>query len=103
MLYHRYRDNSLLKENNGNDLLKEYYRVSTGLINTIGSSQQSYNVYKSAYDEVIVPSMVNIKKGNYVAADSSIKKMMLSLCKEFGIKVNDWVLNHIFETKDIHI
>ena len=74
-----FRDNFVLKED-----IKHYYDIAPIIVNLINLQPNSNKIYKWIYENVIMPSIVAIKKGNYKIAYDIYKNSVLALEEKFS-------------------
>lgn len=89
---HNLRDKFLLCDNQGELLLKEYYRVAPELVKKVNQLHNSEEVYKEIFKKYIKLTYEFSLKGEEKKAKDIYIKMMLYLCDQYDVKISEDVL-----------
>ncbi|MDR1564977.1 MAG: hypothetical protein LBS74_08480 [Oscillospiraceae bacterium] len=80
-----FRD-TYVKEHHPDDI-KHYYDTAPGIVTAIKNSNESNNVFRRIYDELVMPTFVLINKNENEAAYELYKNYSLNLENQYLIKV----------------
>lgn len=64
----QFRDQVMLTNPNGQQLVEEYYQIAPLVVQAINARPDAEQVYQSIYDQFIVPSVEAIQSGDYARA-----------------------------------
>jgi len=82
-LLKNYRDSYLLEDEEGKQLVDEYYDIAPTIVNRINKLNDSEAVYKEIYDTYINPCIHFIENGDNEASKELYVEMTRKLEKEF--------------------
>ncbi len=80
----RFRDEVLIKSEEGIRLVKEYYEIAPPIVKAISASPHKDVVFEGIYSDMILPTLRFIETGNPEAAVSHYKNYTLMLRESFG-------------------
>lgn len=82
----QFRDNVLLKKEEGVQLVKEYYSIAPTIVNNINSTANAKLIYKDIYNKMITPTIQAIASDDNDLAISIYRSYTLKLNRQFGVK-----------------
>lgn len=86
--FKKYRDTYLINENDGKQLIREYYRIAPEILNKIDEEQDSKQVYFKMYDDYISVGYRYLLEKEYKKAKEIYIKMVVDLCEKYKVKIN---------------
>ena len=83
-----FRDKYIAGDNeDGDELIKEYYRIGPIIVKHIDVEWNPYAIYKELWDEYIFPTYKMIRDGDYKSAKMVYVNMVKKLCEIYGVDV----------------
>ena len=82
MEFRRYRDNILINDYDGLQLIKEYYNIAPKIVESINKNNNSKNIYKNIYKDFISVIYEDLLAKNYKKA----KNMYIDMVRELQNK-----------------
>lgn len=79
-----YRDTILSKDNDGEELIKDYYNIAPTIVKRIDKCQDSSSIYSDLYDRYIAKCIEYIKNENYSLCKKTYIDMVLNLKKDYA-------------------
>lgn len=86
MEFRKYRDNHLIHDEDGPDLISEYYRIAPKILEKIYEEENFRQVFQKMYDEGIAVGYELLKKGEYSKAKEVYYKMVKKLSIIYSVK-----------------
>lgn len=86
MQYKAYRDNHLRYDDDGNDLIIEYYRIAPGIVDQIDASPNAKQIYLDLYERYIKIGYSYLKQRDLTNAKRIYIEMVKDLCEIYHIK-----------------
>lgn len=83
----RYRDERLILDNDGPEIIREYYRVAPIILKSIERERTSIELFKLLYTEYISVICNDIKNNNYIKAKKGYVEMVKKLCKKYNVEL----------------
>lgn len=83
-LLRNYRDNILVKEEGGNDIINEYYDIAPTIVKRINRSENPSEVYASLYRNYILGCIDNIENENYEKCKETYASMVNELKSKYA-------------------
>lgn len=77
--FRNFRDQWLLSQPYGKELIEEYYEIAPKIVSNINSTSNAENIYQTIYSEYLADCYKFIENGNYNATFEKYKKMVLDL------------------------
>lgn len=84
--FKKYRDEHLINDEDGADLIREYYRIAPSILNKIEKEPVPELIYRKLYDKYITVGYEYLKKNDLVNAKQTYIKMVRHLCITYKIK-----------------
>lgn len=84
-LFRDYRDNQLLKEEDGEALVREYYDVAPTIVTHIGRRCDAAEIYHGIWSDYLKPCMEELESENYASCKELYKTMVNELKKQYFI------------------
>lgn len=84
----KFRDEHIKVSDEGNALVKEYYNIAPKLIEKIDKEENSSKIYADLWTDYIVPSVKEIKQGNWQRAQDIYVMMVVDLSKKYDVEIN---------------
>lgn len=78
-----YRDNHLINDNDGYDLIKEYYYIAPKIVSNINSHSDSVEIYRKLHNDYILLAYKNILNKNYDEAKKIYIDMVAKLKEKY--------------------
>lgn len=85
--YRCYRDDILRKDEDGPDLIRQYYEVAPEILRQIDASQNPMSVYSGMWKEYLLPGYQLLLEKRYPEAKKLYIKLVTSLMEQFGPKI----------------
>lgn len=85
--FKRYRDEHLIYDKDGANLIREYYRIAPFILQSIDKQMSPNMIFQKLYDEYIVVVYEYLKRKDYVNAKATYISMVENLCSMYGIEV----------------
>jgi len=82
-LFRWYRDNILLKEPDGKQLIEEYYKTAPLIVEKINSRPDAEEIYKHLWEDYLKVCLEELKRGNYKKVKTLYAEMVSELQKRF--------------------
>lgn len=80
-----YRDNVLIYESDGSELIREYYRVAPRIVEAIESKEDSKQIYQKLWDDYIVVGYKYLLENDMIKAKETYINMVISLCQKYKV------------------
>lgn len=80
-----YRDSYLMLEEDGVELIKEYYRIAPMIIEKIDNKKESKAIYRRIFQEYICKCYKLISNRNYKKAKEKYIEMVMDLANKYGV------------------
>lgn len=84
----RFRDDHIKNTDEGNALVDEYYNIAPKIIEKIDCEEEAYKIYSDLWSDYIVPSVKEIKKGNWQQAQDIYVMMVVDLSRRYSVEIN---------------
>ncbi len=84
--YRRYRDDILAKEDDGSQIIKEYYELAPEILKRIDKLYDSASVYRAMWEEYLLPGYKLLLEKRYPEAKKLYIKLVTSLMERFEVK-----------------
>ena len=78
----KYRDGWLRSTNNGEQEIRDYYRIAPEIVNAINERPDAQNVWETVYRDLVLPCVELIKADQYEKAFDTYKGYTVSLAKQ---------------------
>ena len=89
----KFRDTYILgNDEDGNDLVEEYYRIGPTIVNYIDSEWNPFVIYAELWEDYILPSYNMIKKNRNQEAKLIYIEMVKSLCEKYNVSVKESIM-----------
>ena len=85
--FKRYRDEHLIYDKDGANLIREYYRIAPFILQSIDKQMSPNMIFQKLYDEYIAVGYEYLKRKDYVNAKATYISMVENLCSMYGIEV----------------
>jgi len=82
-LFRWYRDNILLNEPDGKQLIEEYYKTAPLIVEKINSRPDAEEIYKHLWEDYLKVCLEELKRGNYKKVKTLYAEMVSELQKRF--------------------
>lgn len=83
--FRRFRDTWLAKQEDGEGLIAEYYRIAPGIVRTINRKADRRAIYENIWHTYLKPCLTLIEEGKMNACKELYTKMVRNLqCKYAG-------------------
>jgi len=83
-----YRDQFLMKSENGRKAVKTYYSIAPSIVDSISISKLSKQEFRQIYDMWIYPAVLLIEDGHNEEAYALYRQGMIYLAKKYNIKIS---------------
>ncbi len=83
--YKKYRDEHLRFDDNGRDLIVEYYRIAPGIVEKIDAEKNAKELYLQLYNQYIKVGYDYLQKSDLVNAKRIYIEMVQQLCNKYGV------------------
>ena len=84
----KFRDDHIKNTDEGNALVDEYYNIAPKIIEKIDCEEEAYKIYSDLWPDYIVPSVKEIKKGNWQQAQDIYVMMVVDLSRRYSVEIN---------------
>ena len=81
--FREFRDNWLANEEDGLDLIREYYEIAPAIVQAIDSNENREELYKSIWNNCLIPCLHFIEEGKFKECKELYIEMVESLYKKF--------------------
>ncbi len=81
----RYRDEYLILDDDGAEIIREYYRVAPIILKSIENEESSTDLFKSLYNDYIKGIYEDLNNKNHLKAKKVYIEMVRNLCKKYDI------------------
>lgn len=89
-----YRDHYLMQDGeDGDELVKEYYRIGPILVQCINDDKDPMAVYKQLWEEYISKTYLYIENDEPMKAKMIYVEMVKMLCEKYHVKVKDSIMS----------
>jgi hypothetical protein len=85
MLFRAFRDNWLKRQNDGEALIEEYYRIAPGIVAEIDSQENRSVVYRSIWDNYLADCLKMINAGDFDGCKQRYVAMVKNLSKQYQV------------------
>jgi len=82
-LLRNFRDNWLLKQKRGQELIKEYYEIAPEIVKSIDNLENKESIYTMIYEKYIQPCIVFIESNKENECMDLYKNMVYTLKQEY--------------------
>jgi hypothetical protein len=82
-VFRSFRDNWLVKQLDGQELISEYYKIAPSIVNSINSVADNKNIYRELWTESIEPCLNLIKQNRFAEAKTIYCNAVANLRQEF--------------------
>ena len=82
-MFRRFRDNWLLKQADGMELIGEYYNTAPKIVECIDASPDATAIYRGIWDEYLLPCLASIEGGDFEGCKSQYTQMVNHLKAQF--------------------
>lgn len=86
ILFKKYRDQYLIKEDDGPGLIKEYYKIAPKILEEIDSHPNREEIYKKMWDKYIDRGYRYLLEENYKKAKETYIEMVKDLCHSYKVQ-----------------
>ena len=80
-----FRDKWLAKQPNGQQAIAEYSTVAPRIVEAIDKREDAYEIYKSIYENTVLPCMTHIENGSNEECFALYMKMVAKLREKFNL------------------
>lgn len=83
--YRWYRDNVLTKENDGLDIISQYYKVAPVIVQHIDALPESHSMYRNMWENYLEPGYKMVLKKDFIKAKELYISLVTMLMEHFHI------------------
>lgn len=83
--FKKYRDEHLIYDNDGSNLIREYYRIAPLILQEIDKHPSAQTIFQKLFDDYIIIGYEYLKKNDYLNAKSTYINMVEDLCSKYNI------------------
>lgn len=83
--FKKYRDEHLIYDIDGANLIREYYRIAPSILQEIDKQPSSQIIFQKLFDDYIIVGYEYLKKNDYVNAKATYINMVENLCLLYNI------------------
>ena len=82
-MFRSFRDNYLAKEQDGEDLIRKYYRIAPWIVEKINELPNANSIYLSIWREYLLPCLTSIEQKDYITCKKKYVQMVEELFEKF--------------------
>ena len=82
-MFRDFRDNWLVKQEGGSNLVQKYYEIAPGIVRKINAQQNARAIYLAIWTEYLKPCLDYIEQKNYAACKQKYVQMVETLTKQY--------------------
>lgn len=81
--FRRFRDQVMLRSDNGRALVEEYYRLAPAIVTSVGLCQDEAAVYSSVYQDYLLPCLTLLEQGDNTGCRDKYVEMVRYMEKNY--------------------
>ena len=81
--FRRFRDQVMLRSDNGRALVEEYYRLAPAIVTSVGLCQDEAAVYSSVYQDYLLPCLTLLEQGDNTGCRDKYVEMVRYMEKAY--------------------
>ena len=81
--FRRFRDQVMLRSDNGRALVEEYYRLAPAIVTSVGLCQDEAAVYSSVYQDYLLPCLTLLEQGDNAGCRDKYVEMVRYMEKAY--------------------
>lgn len=86
--YRRYRDEILLQDAPGKDLVKQYYKIAPEIVDRIEAEPDPMSIYRSMWEQFLVPGYELLLEKRHEEARSLYIQLVTTLLNRFSMEIS---------------
>lgn len=84
MMFREFRDNYLLKQEDGQELIQEYYHMAPMIVDNINAFEERDQIYKEIWHNYLKGCLSAIESGDDAICKTEYSKMVMELKKQYS-------------------
>lgn len=81
----KYRDEYLILDEDGAEIIREYYRVAPLILKSVENDKSSTDLFKSLYNDYIAIICDDLRNNNHLKAKKAYIEMVRNLCHKYDV------------------